>query len=154
MRGAEAAGRSRIGLGHCVGRGLAYASYLPSPLAATDEYARIMTTAAPVAVCLKLTQAISRTRTAGEIYAIALEALAEGLGVSRAAILLFDAGGVMRFVSWRNISDTYRSAAEGHSPWRPDAAHPEPLVVADVTLDPSFASLLPAINDEGIAAMT
>ena len=112
-----------------------------------------MTTAAPVAVCLKLTQAISQTRTVEEIYAIALEALAEGLGVSRAAILLFDAGGVMRFAAWRNLSDRYRSAVEGHSPWRPDAPHPEPLVVADVSLEPTLTAFMPTIHAEGIAAM-
>ena len=112
-----------------------------------------MTPAAPVAVCLKLTQAISQTRTVEDIYAIALQALVDGLGVSRAAILLCDTGGVMRFAAWRNISDTYRSAVEGHSPWRPDAPHPEPFVAADVTLEPSLTALLPAIDAEGIAAM-
>jgi signal transduction histidine kinase/CheY-like chemotaxis protein len=112
-----------------------------------------MTTAAPVAVCLKLTQAISHTRTVEEIYAIALQALADGLGVSRAAILLFDADGVMRFAASRNISDTYRGSVEGHSPWRPDSSHPEPLVVADAALDPSLTALLPTIEAEGIAAM-
>jgi len=112
-----------------------------------------MTTAAPVAVCLKLTQAISQTRTVEEIYAIALQALADGLGVSRSSILLFDTGGMMRFAAWRNISDSYRSAVEGHSPWRPDSPNPEPLVVGDVRIEPSLASLLPTIEAEGIAAM-
>ena len=113
----------------------------------------MMTTAAPVAVCLKLTQAISQTRTVEEIYAIALQALADGLGVSRSSILLFDTGGMMRFAAWRNISDSYRSAVEGHSPWRPDSPNPEPLVVGDVRIEPSLASLLPTIEAEGIAAM-
>ena len=112
-----------------------------------------MTTAAPVAVCLKLTQAISQTRTVEEIYAIALQALADGLGVSRSSILLFDTGGMMRFAAWRNISDSYRSAVEGHSPWRPDSPNPEPLLVGDVRIEPSLAAWLPTIEAEGIAAM-
>jgi signal transduction histidine kinase len=113
----------------------------------------MMTTATPIAVCLKLTQDISQTRTVEEIYTIALDALAVGLGVSRSSILLFDASDVMRFAAWRGISDRYRAAVEGHSPWRPDTPAPEPLTAADVTLEPSLRALLPAIQSEGIAAM-
>ena len=51
----------------------------------------------PTAVCLSLTRAIDKTRTLDEIYDAALDALAYGLGVERASILLFDADGVMRF---------------------------------------------------------
>jgi signal transduction histidine kinase/CheY-like chemotaxis protein len=113
----------------------------------------MMTTGSPVAVCLKLTQAISQTRTVEEIYAIALDTLAEGLGVSRSSILLFDEGGIMRFAAWRNLSERYRNAVEGHTPGRPDTSNPEPLVVTDVKLEPSLAGLLPTIEAEGIAAM-
>jgi signal transduction histidine kinase/CheY-like chemotaxis protein len=113
----------------------------------------MMTTASPLAVCLKLTQDISQTRTVEEIYDVALDALADGLGVTRSSILLFDANNVMRFAAWRGISDRYRGAVEGHTPWRPDTPNPEPLTVADVTLEPSLAALLPTIQSEGIAAM-
>ena len=113
----------------------------------------MMTTASPIAVCLKLTQDISQTRTVEEIYTIALDALADGLGVSRSSILLFDAQNVMRFVASRGISDRYRAAVEGHAPWRPDAPNPEPIAVADVTLEPSLDAFLPTIQSEGIAAM-
>jgi len=113
----------------------------------------MMTTASPIAVCLKLTQDISQTRTVEEIYAIALDALTDGLGVSRSSILLFDADRMMRFAAWRGISDRYRAAVEGHTPWRPDTPHPEPLTVADVTLEPSLEPFLPTIQSEGIAAM-
>ena len=113
----------------------------------------MMTTASPIAVCLKLTQDISQTRTVEEIYTIALDALADGLGVSRASILLFDANDVMRFAAWRGISDRYRLAVEGHTPWLPDTPNPEPLTVPDVTLEPSLTTLLPTIRSEGIAAM-
>ena len=97
--------------------------------------------------------AISGTRTVDEIHQTALDALTRGLGVSRASILLFDAGGVMRFTAWRGLSDAYRQAVEGHSPWQPDAVDPQPIVVADVTKDASLASFLPIIQAEGIAGM-
>lgn len=113
----------------------------------------MLTTAPPVAVCLTLTRAISQARTVEEICGIALDALTEGLGVSRSSVLLFDTEQVMRFVAWRDLSAGYRLAVEGHTPWRPDAHNPEPIVVADVTLERSLAPLLPMIESEGIAAM-
>src|SRR5687767_2604998 len=110
----------------------------------------MVTSPPPVAVCLTLTRAISQTSTVEEIYRIALHALADGLGVSRSSILLFDAEGAMRFAASEGISEQYRAAVEGHTPWRPDTPHPEPLVVPDVTLDSSLTPLLPVIKAEGI----
>jgi PAS domain S-box-containing protein len=117
------------------GRAMAYA--LPSHLA----------------ICLALIRAIGRTRTVEEIYTIALDALGQSLGVSRASILLFDADGVMRFKAHRGLSEEYRGAVEGHTPWRPDSPDPEPIVVEDVGREPSLAPFLPTIRSEGIAAM-
>ena len=106
-----------------------------------------------IAVCHNLALAISGTRTVDEIYETALEALTRGLGVSRAAILVFDAAGVMRFTASRGLSEAYRQAVEGHSPWTPEAADPLPIVVPDVSTDPSLAAFLPTIQAEGIAGM-
>ena len=104
-------------------------------------------------VCLTLTRAISRSRTVDDIYDVALDTLAEGLGVSRASILLFDADGVMRFKAFRGLSESYRRAVEGHTPWEPGTPDPGPIVVNDVATDPSLAPLLPVIQAEGIGAM-
>jgi PAS domain S-box-containing protein len=106
-----------------------------------------------IAVCHSLALAISGTRTVDEIHQTALDALTRGLGVSRASILLFDGGGVMRFTAWRGLSDAYRQTVEGHSPWSPDAVEPQPIVVPDVTKDASLAPFLPTIQAEGIAGM-
>jgi PAS domain S-box-containing protein len=106
-----------------------------------------------IAVCHSLALAISGTRTVDEIHQIALDALTRGLGVSRASILLFDAGGVMRFTAWRGLSDGYRRAVEGHSPWTAGAVEPQPIVVPDVTKDASLSAFLPTIQAEGIAGM-
>jgi PAS domain S-box-containing protein len=107
----------------------------------------------PLEVCLALTRAIARTTTVEEIYGIALDALADGLGVSRASILLFDPDGVMRFKAYRGLSDGYRHAVEGHTPWTPDSPNPQPIVVRDVAREPSLAALLPVVRKEGIAGM-
>jgi PAS domain S-box-containing protein len=106
-----------------------------------------------IALCLAMTQAISRTRTVEEIYDIALDALADGLGVVRASILLFDADGVMRFKAFRQLSESYRAAVDGHSPWTPDSPDPTPIVIADIAEDESLTSLRPVFEAEGIAGL-
>jgi PAS domain S-box-containing protein len=106
-----------------------------------------------IAACLALTRAISRTRTVEEIYTAALDALAQGLGVSRSSILLFDPDGVMRFKAYRGLSEPYRRAVEGHTPWTPEAVDAQPIAVADVRQEPSLAPYLSTIAAEGIAAM-
>jgi PAS domain S-box-containing protein len=106
-----------------------------------------------ISVCLALTTAISRTRTVEEIYSAALNALTDGIGVSRSAILLFDSDGVMRFKAHRGLSGAYRCAVEGHTPWMPDAPDPEPIVVSDVSLEPSLQPFMPALEAERIAAL-
>ena len=107
----------------------------------------------PLAVCAQLTQAIGRTGSLEEIYEAALDALSDGLGVERASVLLFEPDGVMRFKAWRGLSDSYRRAVEGHTPWLPHAKCAEPIVVADVQQDAGLAAFLPTIRAENIAAM-
>jgi PAS domain S-box-containing protein len=106
------------------------------------------------AICLALTSALSRTQNVEEIYEAALDALQEGLGVHRASILLFDPDQVMRFKAWRGLSEEYRRAVEGHTPWTPTTAAPQPIFVSDVSVDGTLAAYLPTIRAEGIAAMT
>ena len=107
-----------------------------------------------IGACLNLARAMSATSTVEDMYSIALDALQEALGVSRSAILLFDADGMMRFKAHRRLSDTYRQTIAGHSPWTPTTFAPEPITVSDVTQEESLAAYLPVIQAEGIAAMT
>ena len=107
----------------------------------------------PIRTCARLTEAISGARDVEEIYVAALDALASGLAVERASILLFDEDGVMRFKAWRGLSDEYRQAVEGHTPWRPDSVNPQPIVVSNVGEDRSLASYAAVFEAEGIAAM-
>ena len=58
------------------------------------------------------------TNIAG-IYEAVLDAIVPALGCQRASILLFDKENVMRFAAWRGLSERYRKAVEGHSPWKP-----------------------------------
>jgi PAS domain S-box-containing protein len=113
----------------------------------------VTSTSSPIATCLELTTAISKSRTVEEIYEAALDALRTGLGVERASILLFDADGVMRFKAYRGLSEAYRRAVEGHTPWRPDSPDPEPIWVSDVAADQSCEPYAATFAAEGIAAL-
>ena len=109
--------------------------------------------AATLQACLWLTDAIAQTRHLADIYEAALEALHRGLGVSRSSILLFDPDGVMRFKASRGISDSYRRAVEGHTPWSPETVDPQPIVIPDVTAAAGLAELQHVLRDERIAAL-
>ncbi|HEX7833195.1 MAG TPA: GAF domain-containing protein, partial [Thermoanaerobaculia bacterium] len=101
----------------------------------------------------RLTDAMSRSATLSSVYDAALDALQSGLGVDRASILLFDEKEVMSFVAWRGLSDDYRTAVNGHTPWRPDSRDAEPIVIEDVQADASLAGYRPVFEREGIRAL-
>lgn len=73
--------------------------------------------------------------------------------MERCSILLFDSDGTMRFKAYRGLSETYRQAVEGHTPWAPDTADPEPIVVPDIRQDPALAGYRAAFEAEAIAAI-
>ena len=64
-----------------------------------------------------LVDALAAAPNLRAIYREAIAGLTAALRVDRASILLFDGDGVMRFKAWRGLSDGYRAAVEGHSPW-------------------------------------
>ena len=101
----------------------------------------------------RLTGRIVQAARAEELYGASLDALEDAIGARRAAVLLYDTGGVMRFRAWRGLSDAYRALAEGHSPWKRDDPNPQIVVVRDVEAEPSLASLRSAFRTEGIRAL-
>jgi len=105
-------------------------------------------------VLYRITAALARAGAVEEIYDEALAALESGLGARRASVLLFDPDGVLRFKAWRGLSDGYRAAVEGHTPWTPDTPDPQPITVPDVARDASLGPELHAtILGEGIRAL-
>jgi PAS domain S-box-containing protein len=87
------------------------------------------------------------------VYQTALRAVQEALDVERASLLVFDDSGTMRFVAWSGLSDEYRKAVDGHSPWSADETAATPLMVSDAELDPSLADYLPIFRRESIRAL-
>lgn len=101
----------------------------------------------------QLADRLHRTESLDEVYDAALEAIVTALQCERASILLFDEGGVMRFVGWRGLSDAYREAVESHSPWQPGAKNPQPVCIDDVDTADLSDSLRTIVRAEGIAAL-
>ncbi|MFP5384897.1 MAG: ATP-binding protein [Bacteriovoracia bacterium] len=75
------------------------------------------------------------------------------IGVERASVLLFDPDGVMRFKAWLGITDAYRAAVEGHTPWTPFDVNPPPLVTKDIYEDESLETYWQVFEAENIRAL-
>jgi PAS domain S-box-containing protein len=105
------------------------------------------------AALYELSQRHQEAKTLNEIYAAALDAILTALPCDRASILLYDKEQTMRFVGWRGLSEKYRKAVEGHSPWKPDTKNPQPVCVPDVDLADIPKSLKSTIRSEGIRAI-
>ncbi len=87
-----------------------------------------------------------------EICNAALDAIVQCYNADRASILLSDSEGVMRFKAWRGLSDEYRRAVEGHSPWKPDET-PEPIFISDFSKTDLIKDLRAAIEKEGVHSL-
>ena len=101
----------------------------------------------------RLTSAVGRAETVEDVFALALDSLIGAVGADRASVLLFDEAGVMRFVAWRGLSDGYRAATTGHSPWAPGEQNAVPITIADVAEDAGLGALREPILAEGIRAL-
>ena len=100
-----------------------------------------------------LADQLHRAQTLEEIYSTGLDTVFRALQCDRAAILLSDEHGVMRFVSSRGLSDEYRKAVEGHSPWSSDVSDPMPLGIHCVDASDLSEDLKRVVRKEDIAAM-
>jgi PAS domain S-box-containing protein len=104
-------------------------------------------------VIYTLSDAVARAESPGEINRLAVDGVIEALGVDRASLLLFDESGVMRFRAWRGLSDAYRAAVEGHSPWTPEDVDPEPVMIPDISGAEGLGALRERILAEGVGAL-
>src|SRR5215470_6425313 len=105
------------------------------------------------AALYEFTDRLQRAKTLDDVYDPALDAIIGGLQCSRASILLRDNAGVMRFVASRGLSEPYRRAVDGHSPWGSDVRGPEPICVDDVARAAFPEPLKRMVVAEGIHAL-
>jgi PAS domain S-box-containing protein len=105
----------------------------------------------------QLLAALSRAGTLDEVYDVTLTSLLDATGADRAAILLFDDDGVIRFKASQGLSAEYQTAVTGHSPWPRGTREARPLVVSDVLVDQSaderLASCREVLLREGVRAV-
>ncbi|HEY5958065.1 MAG TPA: GAF domain-containing sensor histidine kinase, partial [Polyangiaceae bacterium] len=87
------------------------------------------------------------------VFDAAIAAIETALLAKRSAVLTYAADDVMRFRAWRNLSEHYRRAVEGHCPWPRNATAPEPVLVADAQSDEALAAYRPLFKSEGIGAL-
>ncbi|TPI32414.1 PAS domain S-box protein [Mesorhizobium sp. B3-2-1] len=100
----------------------------------------------------RFTERLQHARTPADVHEPALDAIQRALGCQRASILLLN-DGVMKFVAWRGLSDAYRAAVEGHSPWPADCADPQPICLGDTEKAELPEELKRTIRAEGIGAV-
>ena len=100
----------------------------------------------------KLSEQLHRARSAEAIYSAALSAIETALDCDRSSILLFDENNTMQFVAWHGLSDEYRAAVTGHSPWTRDQADATPISVPEVAAAELDDTLKKTIIGEGIQA--
>lgn len=105
-----------------------------------------------VTILYRLTDALYRASNYQEIYEAGLDAITRSLA-DRASILLFDAEGTMSFVAWRGLSEGYRQALNGHSPWRTGDLDPDPILVEDIEATDESRSVKDRILAENIRSL-
>ncbi len=88
-----------------------------------------------------------------EVYKAALDTISSALHCPRASILTFDQTNTMRFVAWRGLSEPYRRAVDGHSPWTRDTTNPQPILIEDVDRTGLPEDLTHIVKKEGIRAL-
>lgn len=101
----------------------------------------------------ELAMQVNRADDITEILDAAVASIMRSQSADRAAILLCDTDGVMRFKSSCGLSVEYQRAVEGHSPWKCDDPKPQPICMNDVSSCALDDHLRKVINKEGIAAL-
>lgn len=101
----------------------------------------------------RMTVALSQANAVEDLYEEALNGICSALNADRAAILLFDEDGVMRFTASRGLSERYKQAVEGHSPWSREAVNPSPIMIPDAAEDSSVEAYKAIFLAEGIRAL-
>ena len=101
----------------------------------------------------RFTDRLYRAESDRDVYEAALDAILSALNCDRASILLFDADAVMSFVAWRGLSEGYRRAVNGHSPWKMGDRDPAAIFVKDIRLSGESETLKETIEEEGIRGL-
>jgi PAS domain S-box-containing protein len=105
------------------------------------------------AALYQFTDRLFRAASVADVHEAALAAIVRALGCDRASILMFDHTAVMKFVAWRGLSNGYRQAVEGHSPWTRETKDPQPITIDDIDRAELDGALKATVKAEGITAL-
>jgi PAS domain S-box-containing protein len=100
-----------------------------------------------------LSEQLHHAASVEETYTAAMDSIESALDCDRSAILLFDTSGVMQFVASRGLSESYRAAVTGHSPWRVEDTDAIPITIADVANADLHEPLKTIVLNEDISAV-
>jgi PAS domain S-box-containing protein len=117
------------------------------------DVAQVRAAAAEQSALYHFTDRLQRATTLKDVYDAALDSILNALHCDRASILLYDDHGVMRFVAWRGLSDGYRWAVEGHTPWSAETRDPQPVCIDDLEAAPLSEALKITVRSERIGAL-
>ena len=101
----------------------------------------------------RLANRLSQASGLCQIHDAVLDALRDGLGITRASIHLSDGGETVRLVAWRGLSDRYRTAASGSFPHMSDLRVASSIAIPDPTAATATAAIAVALDAEGIKAI-
>ncbi len=101
----------------------------------------------------ELVAALTKAGALEDIYDIALSTLLETTLADRAAILLYDDDGVIRFKAARGLSVEYQAAVTGHSPWPRGARDADAVIVRDALADEELARYHQILSRENIRGL-
>jgi PAS domain S-box-containing protein len=101
----------------------------------------------------RFTDRLYRATSLADSCEAALDAILGTLECKAASILRFDSSGTMRFTAWRGLSERYRKAVDGHSPWTEGERNPEPIFIADTATADLPDHLRKTIESENIRAL-
>ena len=100
----------------------------------------------------EFTERLPHAASVNDVCEVAVAAILKALRCQRASVLLFDASDVMRFVTHHGLSESYRRAVDGHSPWARDSRDAAPICLSDIERAALPADLIRTIKQEGIGA--
>jgi PAS domain S-box-containing protein len=105
------------------------------------------------AALFEFSERLQHVASVRQLYEVALDAIVRALGCQRGSVLLYDGDDVMRFVAWRGLSNEYRQAVDGHSPWARDEKNPRPVYFENIASSDLDSGLKESIAREGIGAV-
>lgn len=101
----------------------------------------------------QLLAALSGASALEQVYDAALDSLMEATTANRAAILLVDDDGAIRFKAWRGLSEEFIASVPVQLPWLRELREAHSVVITDAADDGQFARYREVLTPEGVDSL-